>query len=97
MHACEIGHCFTNKYLLQFYPYGNANGDASLPYPFSGEGSSLAITLSQDFVFFDQVVRTAYVCLCEHLERCKSSMHKQIIDVHSHPNLLHNYASSKLL
>ena len=50
-------------YLLQFYPYGDANGDTLLPLTFSGEGSSLAITLSQDFFFYDQVVRTAYVCL----------------------------------
>ena len=46
--------------LLQFYPYGNSNGDTSLPV---GEGSSSVITLSQDFVFYGQVVRTAYVCL----------------------------------
>ena len=49
--------------LLQFYPYGDANGDTSLPYTFWGEGSSLPIKLSQDFVFYDQVVRIAYVCL----------------------------------
>ena len=51
------------NYLLQFYPYGNVNGDTSLPRTFSTEGSSLAITLSQDFVFYGQIVRAAYVCL----------------------------------
>ena len=49
--------------LLQFYPYGDSHGDTSLRYPYIGEGSSSVITLSQEFVFYGQVVRTAYVCL----------------------------------
>ena len=47
--------------LLQLYPFGSANGDATLSYPSSGEGSSSAITLTKSLYFYDDVIRTAYV------------------------------------
>ena len=49
--------CFCH-YILQFYPFGNDSGDTVLV----GEGSSPSITLSEDFVIYNQVVRTTYVC-----------------------------------
>ncbi|XP_065916878.1 uncharacterized protein [Dysidea avara] len=59
VNACETQNDATC--VSEFYPFGNDNGDAVLPYPSVGEGSSPSITLSEDFVFFNQVVRTTYV------------------------------------
>ena len=46
---------------VQFYPFGVTHGDTALPPPIDGEGSSPPITLNEDFVFYDNIIRTAYV------------------------------------
>ena len=49
---------------VQFYPFGVAHGDTALPPPINGEGSSPPITLNEDFVFYNNVIRIAYVRIC---------------------------------
>ena len=52
------------SHTVQFYPFGVTHGDTALPPPIDGEGSSPLITLNEDFVFYDNVVRTTYVRTC---------------------------------
>ena len=46
---------------MQFYPFGVTQGDAVLPRPTIGEGSSPQIFLNEDFVFYDNIIRRLYV------------------------------------
>jgi len=46
--------------LLQFYPFGFAYNDTALLALYSNANST-PITLSEDFYFYDDLVRTAYV------------------------------------
>ena len=53
--------------LLQLYPFGYANGDVTLPYLSSGEGSSSSITLTKSLYFYNEIIRIAYV---SYIEKC---------------------------
>ena len=48
-------------FIMQFYPFGVEQGDAVLPPPIDGEGSSPMILLNEDFIFYNNIIRRAYV------------------------------------
>ena len=49
-------------FILQFYPFGLAQNDTSLPKHLSlGEGSSPVIHLAENVLFYDENFTTAYV------------------------------------
>ena len=49
-------------FFLQFYPYGYSQNDNTLS-TFSGDSTSSQIDLAEDFVFYDQIIRSVYVCI----------------------------------